>query len=76
MSESARVGDQVALNSGAARVGAITIGGQVFAIVRRDRCNAGAGKRVAYFAVRAGGAQWSMDIFVTNVVGEQAKDSP
>jgi hypothetical protein len=62
------VGFQVAANTGAARIGVITIGGQVFTI--RE---AGVGEvlvpnnalLISQFV--AGGGQWSMDIFVTNL---------
>ncbi|MCU1337880.1 MAG: hypothetical protein JWO19_3461 [Bryobacterales bacterium] len=62
------VGFQVAVNTGGARIGVITIGGQVFTIRQ-----AGPGavlvpdnaQLISQFV--AGGGQWSMDIFVTNV---------
>jgi Bacterial pre-peptidase C-terminal domain len=62
------VGYQVAANTGAARIGVITIGGQVFTIRQ-----AGVGEvlvpnnalLISQFV--AGGGQWSMDIFVTNL---------
>ncbi len=62
------VGFQVAVNTGAARIGVITIGGQVFTVRQ-----AGAGQilvpdnaqLISQFV--AGGGQWSMDIFVTNL---------
>ena len=62
------MGYQVAVNTGAARIGVITIGGQVFTIQQ-----AGVGAvlvpdnalLISQFV--AGGGQWSMDIFVTNV---------
>ncbi len=62
------VGYQVAVNTGAARIGVITIGGQVFTIRQ-----AGVGEvlvpdnalLISQFV--AGGGQWSMDIFVTNL---------
>ena len=65
---SALMGFQVAVNTGAARIGVITIGGQVFTVRQ-----AGVGAvlvpsnalLISQFV--AGGAQWSMDIFVTNV---------
>jgi hypothetical protein len=62
------MGYQVAVNTGPARIGVITIGGQVFTIRQ-----AGVGAvlvpdnalLVSQFV--AGGGQWSMDIFVTNI---------
>jgi hypothetical protein len=62
------VGFQVAANTGAARIGVITVGGQVFTIRQ-----AGVGEvlvpnnalLISQFV--AGGGQWSMDIFVTNL---------
>ena len=62
------VGFQVAVNLGAARIGVITIAGQVFTVRQ-----AGVGQvliptnaqTISQFV--AGGGQWSMDIFVTNL---------
>ena len=62
------VGYQVAVNTGPARIAVITIGGQVFTVRQ-----AGNGAilvpdnalLISQFV--AGGAQWSMDIFVTNL---------
>jgi len=62
------VGFSVAANTGAARIGVITIGGQVFTVRQT-----GAGgiivpdnaQLISQFV--AGGGQWSMDIFVTNL---------
>ena len=65
---SALMGYQVAVNTGPARIGVITIGGQVFTVRQ-----AGVGEvlvpdnalLISQFV--AGGGQWSMDIFVTNI---------
>jgi hypothetical protein len=65
---SASMGFQVAVNTGPARIGVILIGGQVFTVRQ-----AGVGAvlvpdnalLISQFV--AGGGQWSMDIFVTNL---------